>query len=222
MDKIIILIFLYLLIIQPIAFIALIIYLIAKQQPWKPKGQAGEDRTTDTLAFYDSRAIIVRNLYITINNKSNEIDIVYIHPTGIFVIENKNYSGWIFGSQDQRYWTQTFKNGRKYKFYNPIMQNETHTKIIINELKSHNINTDSFPVYSVVVFNKDNLRNINLYNTKTIVTTQSDLIQTISNFTFNMPERVDVLKISNILWQYTNADETTKINHIRQIQERYH
>lgn len=212
----------YLLIIQPIAFIALIIYLLTKQQPRKSKGQAGEETTTAMLTYYDSRAIIVRNLYITTNNKSNEIDIVYIHPKGIFVIENKNYSGWIFGSQDQRYWTQTFKNGKKYKFYNPIMQNETHTRIIINKLKSHNINTESFPVYSVVVFNKDNLRNINLYNTKTIIATQTNLIKLINNLTLNMPECVDVFKIANILWQYTNVDETTRINHIKQIQERYH
>ena len=56
-----------------------------------------------------------------------------IHEKGIFVFESKNYSGWIFGDLEQLNWTQTFQNGKKYTFYNPIRQNRTH----INALASY-------------------------------------------------------------------------------------
>ena len=45
-----------------------------------------------------------------------------IHENGIFVIESKNYSGWLFGDYNQLNWTQSFPNGEKHKFYNPIKQ----------------------------------------------------------------------------------------------------
>lgn len=48
-----------------------------------------------------------------------EVDLIYINTSGIYVIESKNYSGWIFGDFKQKYWTQTFKT-EKHKFYNPV------------------------------------------------------------------------------------------------------
>ena len=57
-----------------------------------------------------------------------------IHEKGIFVIESKNYSGWIFGDYNQLNWTQSFPNGEKHKFYNPIKQNRTHIKALAEYL----------------------------------------------------------------------------------------
>ena len=40
------------------------------------------------------------NLYIPkANDETTEIDVVLIHPKGFFVIESKNYNGWIFGNE---------------------------------------------------------------------------------------------------------------------------
>jgi hypothetical protein len=39
------------------------------------------------------------NVYIPKNLKqdvSTEIDVIFLHNSGIYVIESKNYSGWIF------------------------------------------------------------------------------------------------------------------------------
>ena len=53
------------------------------------------------------------NLYIPkLNDETTEVDVVLIHPKGFFVIESKNYNGWIFGSEKNRYWTQTLPMGR--------------------------------------------------------------------------------------------------------------
>tara|TARA_A100001015_G_C14803470_1_gene637875 strand:+ start:472 stop:810 length:339 start_codon:yes stop_codon:yes gene_type:complete len=45
----------------------------------------------------------VFNLYIpNIKDETTEIDIIFFHPKGLFVIESKNYNGWIFGSETNR------------------------------------------------------------------------------------------------------------------------
>ena len=45
------------------------------------------------------------------------------------MIETKNFSGWIFGGEDQKDWTQVlFK--RKTKFSNPLHQNKLHARAL--------------------------------------------------------------------------------------------
>jgi hypothetical protein len=60
------------------------------------------------------------------HNGSSQIDHLVISRYGIFVIESKDYSGWIFGSRDNEHWTQTFPNGEKHPFQNPLHQNWSH------------------------------------------------------------------------------------------------
>ena len=71
------------------------------------------------------------------NGETSEIDVLMIHNKGIFVFERKNFSGWIFGNEIQRMWTQTLPKGRgrshKESFFNPIMQNRTHIKTLIKQ-----------------------------------------------------------------------------------------
>jgi len=70
---------------------------------------------------------VINNLMIVNEGKSSQIDHVLINQTGIFVIETKNYAGRIYGSEDQKDWTQVLAYGKvKNKFYNPILQNRTH------------------------------------------------------------------------------------------------
>ncbi|WP_296236671.1 nuclease-related domain-containing protein [Psychrobacter sp. UBA5136] len=64
---------------------------------------------------------------------STQIDHVIVSVYGIFVIETKNYKGWIFGNEKQRQWTQVIM-GRKYKFQNPLRQNYLHIKTLADLL----------------------------------------------------------------------------------------
>ncbi|PKH78888.1 NERD domain-containing protein [Psychrobacter sp. 4Bb] len=68
------------------------------------------------------------------NGGSTQIDHVIVSVYGIFVIETKNYKGWIYGSENQRQWTQSFPNGSKYKFQNPLRQNYLHIKTLADLL----------------------------------------------------------------------------------------
>ena len=57
---------------------------------------------------------------------SSQIDHIVVSSYGIFVIESKDYTSWIFGNAKQKKWTQTFPNGKKYTLNNPLIQNRSH------------------------------------------------------------------------------------------------
>ncbi|MGP5133419.1 NERD domain-containing protein [Psychrobacter cibarius] len=68
------------------------------------------------------------------NGGSTQIDHIIVSVYGIFVIETKNYKGWIYGSEKQKQWTQAFPNGSKYKFQNPLRQNYLHIRTLADLL----------------------------------------------------------------------------------------
>lgn len=71
-------------------------------------------------------------------------------PYGIFVIETKHYDGWIFGKEDQRYWTQVIYK-RKEEMYNPIWQNYGH----VQALKNYIGKVDSEYFHSIIAFSSN-------------------------------------------------------------------
>lgn len=82
----------------------------------------------------------------------SQIDAVVATKVGIIVFEVKDYSGWIFGKGDQTYWTQLLAFGEeKYKFYNPVLQNQKHIETLKNRMKQ----CADVPFYSIIVFYGD-------------------------------------------------------------------
>ena len=93
------------------------------------------------------------------NNEFSQIDLVLVTSEGIIVIEVKDYSGWIYGSGNNTNWTKVLSYGRKkYKFYNPIKQNNNH----ISELRKTLKQFEKIPFFSLIVFFGDcELKEIN-------------------------------------------------------------
>ena len=96
---------------------------------------------------------IFHDLYLKKPNGTySQIDVVVATKVGLIVFEVKNYSGWIFGTGDQRQWTQVLNYGQeKYRFYNPILQNSMHITHLRKQVKQF----EKLPIYSVVVFYGD-------------------------------------------------------------------
>ncbi|WP_338472480.1 NERD domain-containing protein [Niallia sp. XMNu-256] len=116
------------------------------------KGAYGEKQVSKLLRSLDlNHNTLLNDLYIPKQDgTTTQIDHVLISDKGLFVIETKNYNGWIFGSQNSKYWTQVIYK-RKEKFYNPIWQNSGHIKELRHFLG------DAFsdiPIYSLIVFGK--------------------------------------------------------------------
>lgn len=95
------------------------------------------------------KGTVLRNAYVPKRGGgTSEIDVLFVTRKGVFVIESKNYSGWIFGSEGQRYWTAVQKGGRKDRFYNPVMQNASHVKWLREFL------ADGTPLFPIVAFSE--------------------------------------------------------------------
>ena len=83
------------------------------------------------------------------NREYTQIDVAVATKAGIIVLEVKDYSGWIFGNEHQKYWTQLLAFGKqKHRFYNPVMQNAGHIQAIRQCLP----NNPDIPIFSVIVF----------------------------------------------------------------------
>lgn len=65
---------------------------------------------------------------------TTEIDHVVVSKYGIFVIENKDYKGWIFAHRNRAKWTQTLSGGYKYHFRNPLLQNFAHVSALKEQM----------------------------------------------------------------------------------------
>ena len=93
---------------------------------------------------------IFHDLYVKkYNGNFSQIDLVVATKVGIIVFEVKDYSGWIFGAGHNSQWTQVLAYGkRKYRLYNPIMQNSKH----ISDLRKKLRQFETVPFYSIVVF----------------------------------------------------------------------
>jgi hypothetical protein len=68
------------------------------------KGMIGERKARKQLSRLPSENYRVLNdVVVKTKTGSSQIDHVVISPYGIFVIETKNYKGWIHGREDSEY-----------------------------------------------------------------------------------------------------------------------
>ena len=139
--------------------IVLIIILAAYLKKPETRGKRGENKVKWVIGeTIENEQYVINDLILSNNGSSSQIDHVVINPRGVFVIETKNYSGEIYGSENQREWTQVLAYGKvKNKVYNPIKQNATHVynvKKIIGNL----------PIHSLIVFVQNNTYHIDANN----------------------------------------------------------
>ena len=71
----------------------------------------------------------LHNVTLPTPEGTTQIDHIFLSRYGIFVVETKNMSGWIFGSERQAQWTQKLYK-RTFKFKNPLRQNYKHLKAL--------------------------------------------------------------------------------------------
>lgn len=74
---------------------------------------------------------------LTLNLESvgtTQIDHILIAPHGLYVIEQKNYSGRLLGNVTDRHWTKFGGSAKVLKLQNPFRQNYSHIKAIQNAL----------------------------------------------------------------------------------------
>lgn len=94
-------------------------------------GAAGERRVNSILRgkLDEQTYVILDDLTLPTEKGTTQIDHIVLSRYGIFVVETKNMSGWIFGSRDQARWTQVMRR-HKSQFQNPLRQNYHHLKVV--------------------------------------------------------------------------------------------
>ncbi|HSJ38132.1 MAG TPA: NERD domain-containing protein [Planococcus sp. (in: firmicutes)] len=130
------------------AFMAVASLVIIKAKLPVIKGWFGEWQVTRILDKLGEDYKIYNDLYVPKEDGgTSQIDHIVTSPYGIFVIETKHYTGWIFGAEHQPQWTQVIYK-RKEKLYNPIRQNYGH----IMSLKSYLGFGDTQVLHSIIAF----------------------------------------------------------------------
>jgi len=111
------------------------------------KGFGGELKTRFiNWLFLGEQYRVFNNIIIEINHVSTQIDHVIVSKYGIFSVETKDKTGWIYGSEREPEWTQSIY-GHKQRFQNPLRQNFRHTKSL-----SELLNIDHDKIHSLVIF----------------------------------------------------------------------
>lgn len=113
----------------------------------------GEALVRHTLVEYckNRGAHILSNVTLRlIDGTTTQIDHILVSTKGVFVIETKHYSGWIFANLTSKVWTQVFFKV-KYKFQNPLFQNRRHVKAVRKLLEF----VSPQNIHSIIVFTGD-------------------------------------------------------------------
>lgn len=184
------------------------------------KGNYGEFFTFAYLEKLDIYKKIMTNLYIPKEDgTTTEIDLIMIAETGIYVFESKNYSGWIFGDEKHKNWTQSLQKSQKFKFFNPIWQNKAHINALENILgQEYKDSCKSYIIFS----ERCELKKITIQSQDIKVLKRNSLLRTIkkdikdSQLIFTK-EMIDQLYLK--LQEFAYIDIRIKEEHIKNKKE---
>jgi hypothetical protein len=196
-------------------YIWALIILLGIIKIFKPKiiGFLGEKEAAFFLLRLDSKKYkVINNLMTNIEGETTQIDHLIISNFGIFVVETKNYKGWISGDEFSDYWTQVIYK-HKEKLYNPIKQNYGHVQALKTALKEFP-NIVYFPI--VVFTTRADLK----------VKTNTDVVYTTSMIKTIKKHQTEIISddIRDKIYTYLNTlnitDRNLRKKHVHNINEK--
>ncbi|MDO5558145.1 MAG: NERD domain-containing protein [Oscillospiraceae bacterium] len=190
------------------------------------KGRYGEFLTYKYLRSLNGNKKFLFNCYIpSKGSETTEIDVLMLHDSGIYVFESKNYSGWIFGTETNRNWTQTLPAGRgrsqKRQFFNPILQNKGHCKWLSSYLGER----ADIPMYSYILFSdRCTLKNIKLTSNEHCVINRYNVLGAVRKNADIAGIKCDnetIESLYTLLYPLTQTTDEQKLLHVQQINDKY-
>ena len=188
----------------------LLVVIARRKNIFISQGDYGELRVSHLLSQLPDEYHVFNDVYLEIKGRSSQIDHVVISQYGVFIIETKNYSGAVYGSEKAEKWTQ-YLNGERYDFRNPIKQNQSHAWAIKDTLHI----TPSSIIPMVVFLNGADLH----CNTNSAVLYTGQLLNYILNhktvaFTADGVDRLSQRLSENIV-----SDPERKQKHIHSVRQ---
>jgi len=185
------------------------------------KGLYGEYLTYRILERCPGHKRLLANVYLPKEDGgTTEVDVIMVSEAGIFVIESKNYSGWLYGDEKSQLWTQVLHERAKFKFFNPVWQNRGHIDAVKRALASTGL--DDSLIRSYIVFSERcTLKQITTTSPDVLVLKREDLKRQLyddvrGSIGVMTPEAVD--KAYELLHRYAHADQGVKDAHVLAIE----
>jgi restriction system protein len=179
------------------------------------QGDIGELEVNRELKHYNEESLLIEDIMLEANNGTTQVDHIFITRYGIFVIETKNFSGWIFGNPNSKKWTQSLASGKKYQFQNPIHQNYLHLKTLqvlsgLPESYFHNI----------VVFTRKSTFKTELPKSVMYLDELLDYILLFDNILLSSEDMNDFYEAVKYKYKISNTSENIE-NHIGNLNTRH-
>lgn len=177
------------------------------------KGKMGEVEVGLVLSQLPSESYQIFNnvMLRKDDSETTQIDHIVVSKYGVFVIETKNYLGWIIGNEYKDQWTQNIY-GNKNKFYNPIRQNYGHIKTLGKLL-----GLDDSKFISIVCFSDDATLKV---QAKSKVVQVSSLGKTIKQCQEVLLTDLDVAKANRLILSSNIEDRAVSKEHVKQVKQK--
>ena len=171
------------------------------------KGRRGERAVANILSeLPSSEYSVINDITFQDEHGSTQIDHVVVSIYGIFVIETKNYSGWIMGGEKSDQWIKNMY-GHKYYFYNPIRQNYGHISALARTLlvsKNNFVSIVAFPYKA----------DIKVHTSEHVIYFR-EIVPTILSYTTKRFSIFEVDKMTNQLLSLQSDSKEQKKEHIQ-------
>ncbi|EEL67659.1 MULTISPECIES: nuclease-related domain-containing protein [Bacillus cereus group] len=191
--------------------------IIVKKHVPKWKGKAGEKLVKRILSKLDPESYYVLH-DVTVHTEygdTTKIDHIVIAETGVFVIETKNYEGWIYGSEKSARWTQGIFR-KKHSFQNPFRQNYKHTKAIEWVMEQQ------LPCISIVAFHpKCNLKKVNVHSKDKHILYYYNLKKCIESYTDIQLTKEEVQHIYQTILRANITDKDIEKKHVEYLLNKF-
>ncbi|EJP82984.1 nuclease-related domain-containing protein [Bacillus cereus] len=190
---------------------------VVKKHVPKWKGKAGEKLVKRILGKLDPKSyFVLHNVTVyTEYGDTTQIDHIVIAETGVFVVETKNYEGWIYGSEKAARWTQGIFR-KKHSFQNPFRQNYKHIKAIEWVMEQQ------LPCISIAAFHpKYSLKRVDVHSKGKHALYYNDLKGCIESYTEVQLTNDEVQHIYQTMLRANITDKGIEKKHVKYLQNKF-
>ena len=208
-------------------FIPVFIIVVILKSAWF-KGMVGEWLVNLLIKLFLSKKDyhLIKNVTLPTftddnNQATTQIDHIIVSKYGVFVVETKNMKGWIFGSENQKQWTQQiFKH--KSKFQNPLHQNYKHVKTL-EALLPIKCNANNNGIFSVIIFIGDSTFKTKMPENVRFARGGIEYIKSKTDIVFNEQEVINLIEqIESGRLERSYQTNRQHVKHVRDIIKEKH
>ena len=199
------------------SLIPIFIFAIIIKSAWF-KGVLGEWQVNLLIKFFldKNEYHLIKNVTLPTDDGTTQIDHIIVSKYGLFVVETKNMKGWIFGSANQKQWTQKIFRHTS-KFQNPLHQNYKHVKTL-EALLLTGCKAKNDCVFSVIIFIGDSTFKTKMPDNVRFARGGIEYIKSKRDILFSEDEVADIIKqIESDRLEVSFKTNRQHVEHVKEI-----